>query len=81
MINKLLYFRPIAHLFGHVHDEHDIKIEGGVTFSNASMDMTPLSNVIDLYLDPKKHTLKQSGYRDGKKLSSKAKGDWKCTFA
>ena len=44
-----LHFRPALHLFGHVHECHNIISQNGVVFSNAAMDIVHRANVIDLY--------------------------------
>ena len=42
--------RPLAHLFGHVHECNGLETLNGTVFSNAALKFNPSANVIDVYM-------------------------------
>lgn len=55
LLSKVMEVHPRLHLFGHIHAQHSILTEHGITFSNGAImnaDYTTLNqpNLIDFYL-------------------------------
>lgn len=49
-----VFRRPLAHLFGHVHDQNGVTKLQGVVFSNAALPVRPQPRVLDVYIEPDK---------------------------